>query len=182
MKYFLLASTIFITLLFSSCNNYEKEKQLMRVDSLLHVSSVFQNRLDSFNTDTIAIYYSTILNFNKVLVEKLHGLPESELMKNKLLKMSSVEKGFKKIPDKLLYFQNEIKFSIDQLNALRNDVKLGLLKNDEFEAYFNDELQSINNISPELDKILKVLSKHIQDYKILLPDVKFYVDSLANSK
>ena len=122
MKYFLFILVVLSSFLIFSCKSDIKEIQCQKVDSLFNISSNFQARLDSISDDSIATYYSNILNFNNVLVEKLHGMPESEVMKEKLLKMGSVEKGFKKVPDKLLFFKNEIKYSVEQLKALKKEL------------------------------------------------------------
>ena len=89
MKYIFIIILVFSALIFSSCSDHVKEIQCSRIDSLYNISDDFQNKLNEFHEDSIANYYSTIQSFNKVLVEKLHGLPESEEMKDKLLQIMS---------------------------------------------------------------------------------------------
>ncbi len=181
MKYILFIFSFIVVVIFSSCESNTKEIQLKRIDSLLNVSNNLKADIDSIEFDSISSYYNLMLTFNKILIEKLHGFPEDSLTKDKLMKFGSVEKGFKKLPKKLAKYQKEIEFSLNQLEALRKDVVLGFVEDEKFEIYFDDEKKAIDNISQEISKIIKLLNKHLDNYNILLPDVKFYVDSLDNN-
>ena len=180
MKYILFIFSLIVVIV-SSCESNTKEIKLKRIDSLLNISINLNADIDSIEFDSISSYYNLMLSFNEILIEKLHGFPEDSLTKDKLMRFGSVEKGLKKLPKKLIKYQKEIEFSLNQLEALRKDVVLGFIEDEKFETYFDDEKKAINNISPEINKIIKLLNKHLDNYNVLLPDVKFYVISLDNN-
>ncbi len=173
---------VFVVAIFcSACNRQQEHQILKNIDSLITTSQNYLVKLDSINIDSILQYYSEIKNNNKILVEKLHGLPANTGMKNKLLQMGSIEKGIKKIPDKVNYFKNEINFSIGQLNALKTDIENNILKEEEYRNYYNDELEAVNSFTSELDKLLKITRKNISNYKNIMPDIRIYIDSLKKT-
>jgi len=176
MRYSFLALFVLFSFLLSSCNNGLKENQCSRVDSLLNISTIYQLRLDSLYDDSIAGYYSDIHELNK----NLNNLSQALDKKDIILSLNSIEKGFKNIPDKIIFFKREIKYSLDQLNALKQDVESGLLKEGEFETYFRDEQKAIDKIAPAIEENIELLRKYLDEYKSILPDIEIFADSLAS--
>ncbi|MFH2143854.1 MAG: hypothetical protein ABIJ97_15625 [Bacteroidota bacterium] len=178
----LSVTCIMLAFLFVSCGNNEKKQNIQKIDSLITLATDLINQIDNIQMDSVNAYYSDIIEHNVVFKNKLNGLPESLEMRNNLINYGTIEKGFKKIPNKLKEFKNELQLSEKQLNDLLSDIQNNLLSTEEFHAYFSDEKSILLKMQYEIVRIINVLDKQIQDFHKLKPVVDLFTDSLSKTE
>lgn len=164
----------------TGCNS-EVKGFVNKTDSLLTEANNIKEKIDALKLDTITGYFKKIKNIDKRLTTLLKGFPETEFMKKKILQFGDVEKGFKKIPEKVKEMKYELSLSIKQLTSLKHDLENDLLSKDEMKEYFSEEKETFNELSGKINRTVDVLNMYIDNYKNLKPKIISYADSLEQA-
>jgi hypothetical protein len=158
---------IIIMLVFSSCMN-EKTPEQKKTDALIQKLDSFKRVVDNVNIDSIKFYYE----ITKDRIEKVNAKLGNNLMEQSYIQIyadfSRASKSFKKYLQYSNDLNNEISFSVKQMNNFSSDLEKQVFTKEQFDMYFKSESDAINNMMDE--------------YKFYLHDLEICLGLFHHSK
>jgi len=128
------------------------------------------------NTDsTFDNKYAEIKYFDNLFIKKMNW--EDSLQRVLMIKFSDFKHTLKKYPEAKGEAVRLAHLSVSQLNNLKSDFENGLLKKEEFEKYYQQEkdaIEELNNTIANIQFQQKIISN---TYKELVPIMKTIKDT-----
>ena len=188
MKKYLLVS-ILVIVAFSSCMSPEKKHCIKRIDSLMtYIDSTqfYFTKIDSVKIFKIFEDYKKVADDAATYSVNLKPVDSRW---DYLIPFANIEKPLKKALSRYIKFQDEIRFSRNQLKTLRQDFKNDIIDSKKFVEYFQSECEAVNDMFMRIrhfDEDIKyfntridTLNRHIQP---ILTDLKKTPVAKSNKK
>lgn len=155
----LLISIVCIGFYFSntSCNRNEYSEQIVIVDSLNNVASVYLFQLDSIDS-------SAIMGMENMILEDISWISDSLAKENLtqstvfLAKLKNGRKVIQVFPREYNTLRKELNISLGQLKDLKTDLDNGNVNKELANKYVNDEELAMKKIDAHHKKLLKRLN------------------------
>lgn len=152
----------------SSCTGKKIEKQVSKIDSLAIIIDSVDFKLKQICKDTIANRYHEYKKTIDSVAKHIKEIRNDESWKY-ICAYQEVRKPFKTMTLSYDIYRAEIDSSIKQLSTLKHDVKAKLISDTEFDAYFQNECNSVNAVNLKVSKNIKSVLAQMKNYDTVHP-------------
>jgi len=170
MKKVILYFLIFLGLI--ACNRPNKE-HLQKIAILQEQSQRALSEAQSKTDSLFSMQYQLLKDFDKRFINKMNW--EDSLQRTLIVKFSDLEHSLKKYPEAKAEAIRLANLSLHQLANLKEDEENGLLKNEEFEKYYQQEqdaLVDVGNAVSNLQFQQKLIKNTYEKLVPLMKDIK----------
>ncbi len=148
MKKYLIVSVAVLTVILG-CNHKEKTKRIAEIDSLNTLLDSIKTALDTVNFSDVEKYQS-IFSRNLEDYKKYNDGGKDDKTWPVITQYFSIKKGFKRYIEDYDSFRKELKYSRNQLESLKKDVKRNIISKEDYSKYINTEKQAIGFLHHEV--------------------------------
>lgn len=178
----IFATLISILLIFSSCENQEKKKHILKIEELEITVQKMQDELFNSKIDSIIIAFGEV---NKTL-DFLNKNGESKVSDtafiNSFAEFTKIKKQLKSLNEQLNILVGDIQYTKSQLSNLKKDILKNSLKIEGIEEYLMSEQKAVEEIQEKFKPALEKIIKRMKSYHEIRPVMKKIQEELENLK
>ena len=166
---------LFVALVFGACNNSNK-KEINEVDDLIAKATETEKSLLSLDTSKV---FGTKRQLEKDIATFIKI--GDTLTKDEAFKISDIfgsKKKFYRLTAGYPKFINQIEISKKQLNDLKQDLENGLIKKENYTAYYSDEQIALKDLDIQINKLVIGIDAVIEKYETDRPELLKIMEEL----
>jgi hypothetical protein len=164
----LLPFLLIIIVLLISCSGKKIEKRVLKIDSLAKVMDSVDQKLKQISKDTIANRYHTYQRTLDSVAKYIKEIRNDESWKF-ICAYQEVRKPFKTMTINYDLYRAEIDSTIKQLLNLKHDVEQKLISDKEFDAFIQNESNSVNAVFFKVSKNIENVSLQMKNFDTIHP-------------
>ncbi len=176
----ILAAIVFITIAFTACNHPNREKRIIKIDSLSMVLTKVDSMLTyQINYDDIVTRYNELKKTQEAMSPYFLKLTQKE--KSDYDQYTSSEKHLKNLIASFENYKKELEYSKKQLNNLKEDLNNKAIKKDKFEEFYIIESKAVYNLLNVVKTEVYKTNKHIEKNNLFLPIVLQIIETKSKT-
>ena len=181
MRILIFFLAIVFTGLTFSCKNKQQETKLIQIDSLQKIADQLLLKIQQTDTTKYSTEYKHIKLCNSIFKEYAVEVPTENNFRNRFVEFTQLEKNFKRFFKGFAKLIMDLKFTVNQLDNLKADVKNNAIPEEKINKYYTQELDAINACSAELETLLANAEMATASYHILIGEMEAYSEKLKNT-
>lgn len=176
MRHLVVLSVVMFVLLFG-CNTKHYEKEVAQVDSLLHVMQNANEQLMTLDGKKIADYHDKSEQLLQYIDQNYKDTMELETAVL-ISDYSYIKKVLGKYDKQKEEYGKLMAFNTKQLNALKEDLKHGVLKEDSIPIFMETETKAVDGLNKTVLATVEKVENQLIKYDSLHPRVQQIVEEL----
>ena len=166
---------------FISCDpatTYKKE--IEEIDSCFALVDSLQNEFNGIEFDSLDYMYNHVLSNEDNIKKYYYSDTVNEMLAGQLNDSKSIRKRFKNIELDRTVLQEKLTTSLNQLENLEEDIRNGVLTEDQIKQYLADEKEAANEVYVEFESFYLMQESEKKRFYQFTPAIDAFVEQLLN--
>ena len=168
MKHIILAFAATTLLLTGGCHQTIEDKHTAAVDSTLAVLEAAHKITAAIDVAEISRLHESYKVYYDFFSNEYTDISNKDFYTHELMDMAECTKRFGISKDHIGTWKEELEESIERLEKLRHDYTNGLLSEEEFLKYFEQEKYPAANVNHEVDENIGSVSACLRNHEKLV--------------